>query len=317
MAASRHDDLHFSAHTFTGLGEGPRLIVLGAVHGNEVCGALAIREVLADLDAGRIVIRRGSVSFVPIANPLAWRNRSREGERNLNRRLLPTESPLQFEDHVANWLCPLLEAHDVLLDLHSFHTPGEPFVMLGPQDNDGTLEPFAHAAAERALARRLGITRCVDGWLDTYARGLARRAESGGFTADPSYGVGTTEFMRSRGGYGLTVECGQHDDPAAVRVARHAIDATLAFLGHTDDPAPEPVERIELLRMVEVVDKRHDDDRFEQAWDSFAPVAAGQRIGTHADGTPVQAAADRHILFPNPDAGAGQEWFYLAERVAT
>ena len=43
----------------------------------------------------------------------------------------------------------------VLLDLHSFRSPGQPFVLRGPGDNDGELEPFAHAQAEARLAALL------------------------------------------------------------------------------------------------------------------------------------------------------------------
>jgi len=136
------------------------------------------------------------------------------------------------EDHVANELCPLLQQHDVLLDLHSFHSPGAPFVMVGPQDNEGSLEPFTRAAEEEALARRLGVQRAVDGWLDTYARGAARRGGSS------IYGVGTTEYMRAHGGYGVTLECGQHDDPLAPEVAYKAILNCLAHLALIDAPAP-------------------------------------------------------------------------------
>lgn len=308
--------LHFAAHSFSGLEAGPSLIVLGAVHGNEVCGSLAIRRILAAIEAGEIVIRRGRVSFVPVANPLAWHHRSREGERNLNRRLQPTDAPIEFEDHIANWLCPLLDSHDALLDLHSFHTPGEPFVMLGPDDNNGPLEPFVRAAEERTLARCLGIGRFVDGWLDTYARGIERRRMRGSGDADPHYGVGTTEYMRSRGGYGLTVECGQHDDPAAIQVAERCIRATLAHLDLVDDVAPEPLAAVDHMRIVEVVDKTHDADTFARDWDSFDRLQAGETIGTRADGSPVRADRDTCILFPNPDSEAGQEWFYLAESVS-
>ena len=62
-------------------------------------------------------------------------------------------------DRIANVLCPLLASNDVLLDLHSFHTPGEAFAMLGPRDNSGRLEPFAHAQEEEAMAVRLGPRR--------------------------------------------------------------------------------------------------------------------------------------------------------------
>ena len=43
---------------------------------------------------------------------------------------------------MANWLCPLLAQHDGLLDLHSFQADGQPFVMVGPLDNQGSIEPF-------------------------------------------------------------------------------------------------------------------------------------------------------------------------------
>lgn len=307
-------DFDLEAHRFSGDADGPKLIVLGAVHGNEVCGSIAIRQMLTALKAGDLRIRHGSVTFVPVTNPLAWKQRSREGQRNLNRWLQPTSQPAEFEDHVANWLCPLLARHDVLLDLHSFHTPGEPFVMLGPDDNDDPLEPFARSAEERALAQRLGIRRFVDGWLDTYARGVSRRkANDAG--ADPRYGIGTTEYMRSQGGYGVTVECGQHDDPAAIAVARHCIANTLSFLSMIEDPAPPAVRRAQHLRMFDVVDKSNDGDVFARDWDSFDAVSAGDLIGHRADGSPVTAERDGFILFPNPDATPGREWFYLAETV--
>jgi predicted deacylase len=121
-----------------------------------------------------VQLAAGSLTLVPVANPLAYANGRRIGDRNLNRKLTPTDRPVDHEDHVANWLCPLLAAHEVLLDLHSFQSPGIPFVLIGPKDNDGPLEPFRQAAREEALARRLGVARAVDGWLATYATG--RRA---------------------------------------------------------------------------------------------------------------------------------------------
>ena len=147
---------HLRTHSFKALAPGKRLIVLGAVHGNETCGTRAIERVLAELDSGALQLTRGSVSFVPVTNPLAYQHGQRMGERNLNRNLYPNTQPQDYEDRIANVVCPLLAEHDVLLDLHSFHTAGEPFVMVGPRDNTGALEPFAHAAAEQALALRLG-----------------------------------------------------------------------------------------------------------------------------------------------------------------
>jgi len=299
---------------------GPRLIVTGAVHGNETCGSRAIKRVLAEFDSGALSLQRGSVSLVPIANPLAYRRSQRNGDRNLNRNLYPTAQPRDFEDGIANVLCPLLAQHDVLLDLHSFHSPGNPFVMLGPMDNDDPLEPFALAAREQALALRLGPLRIVEGWLQTYAEGVRQRLARTGsgdrahlLSTDLRYGVGTTEYMRSQGGYGVTLECGQHDDPAAPDVAWQAIRNTLAHLGLTDAPAPQPVADPQLLRLSRVIDRYHADDRFSQPWSSYDAVTQGQQIGLRHDGTPVLADADGFIVFPNASAVAGNEWFYFAQ----
>ncbi|UGQ48274.1 M14 family metallopeptidase [Massilia endophytica] len=308
-------ELHFKSVNYTGQGKGPRLIVMGAVHGNETAGTKGITRVMEMLDKGELRILNGSVTFVPVANPLAYAKGERAGERNLNRNLFPNEHPQDFEDRIANWLCPLLAAHDVLLDLHSFNAQSQPFVMVGPRNNDGPLEPFKHEEEERALARILGVKRFVDGWLRTYGDGVQRRMRgSAELQTVLRYGVGTTEYMRTTGGYALTLECGQHADPQAPEVAYRAIMNTLAHLGLIDAPKPQPVprEEMEALSMVEVHDKLHDDDHFSRSWASFDRVKEGEEIGRRADGTPVTAPFDAIILFPDTGAKANNEWYYLA-----
>lgn len=312
-------DLQFKSVSYTGLGPGPKLIVLGAVHGNETCGTKAIQRITAEIDRGEVAIAAGRVTFVPVTNPLAYRKGERAGDRNLNRNLYPNDNPRDFEDHVANWLCPLLAAHEVLLDLHSTRAKSRPFALVGPPDNAGPLEPFRHAAKERALARRLGVDRFVEGWLSTYAKGVARRAKAAAAkglatrNADPRYGVGTTEYMRSAGGYSITLECGQHEDPSSPEVAYRAIRNTLAFLGLAEGEQPGEVGKHEALRLHEVIDREHEGDRFAREWSSFDPLQKGEVIGLRHDGTEVRAPADGWILFPDRGALPGHEWFYLAE----
>ncbi len=311
----------FKAISYQAMQAGPRLLVLGAVHGNETAGTKGIQRVLSEIDAKTLNLVAGSVTFVPITNPLAYERKQRAGERNLNRNLGPTAEPKEFEDHIANWLCPLMASHDVLLDLHSFQAVGRAFVMVGPENNTDALEPFSRADAEVALALRLGVGRFVDGWLSTYARGVARRRAAMGtissreqqLDTDSRYGVGTTEYMRSVGGYALTLECGQHDDPNAPEVAYRAIVNTLAHLRQIDAPGPMVITDIEALRIYDVIDKAHAGDGFSRPWSSFDQLRAGDLIGTRHDGTSVRAQIDGHILFPNSKADVGHEWFYLAQ----
>lgn len=308
-------------HQFRSLQPGPKLIVLGAVHGTEFCGTRGIERVLRELDSGALKIVRGTVTFVPVTNPLAYQKGERNGERNLNRNLRPTDTPQDFEDRIANQLCPMLAQHDVLLDLHSFQAPAQPFAMLGPQNNAGTLEPFTRAAEEEALVRCLGPKRIVEGWLSAFAMGVQERLartqpneRAQLLSTDPLYGVGTTEYMRTQGGYSITLECGQHNDPQAPEVAYRAIRNTLAHLGLVEGPAPALNADVELLRLTQVVDRFHADDAFSREWSSFDAVAAGSCIAVRHDGTPVVAQEDGYIVFPNPRSPAGNEWFYLAQR---
>lgn len=310
------------AHRFLGFSKGPRLLFLGSVHGNETCGTRALERLVGELADGSVQLARGSLTVVPVANPLAHARGTREGDRNLNRAMMPREEPRDFEDHVANVLCALFAEHDVLVDFHSFHAPGEPFVLLGPSDNEGTVEPFAQAREEETLAAHLGPRRVVEGWMSAYTEGVRRRRGTGA-DADPAvlasefaYGMGTTERMRASGGYAVTIECGQHDDPAAPLVAYRAARQALALLGLTRESPEPPAGPFEVLRLREVVDRAHADDRFVRAWRSFDAVRAGDLVAHFADGRELRAPCDGRVVFPNPAAPPGTEWVYFAEASA-
>ncbi len=311
---------HLRVHQFAGLEPGPKLLVSAAVHGNEIAGVGAIQKVMAQIDSGALTLLRGTLTCIPVVNPLAHQLGRREGDRNLNRNLRPPVVVQDFEDRIARQLCPWLAWADVLLDLHSFQGQGKAFAMMGPRDNTGPLEPFTHEKAEGQLALCVGTDRIVEGWLSTYALGLQRRATRGGSTRqaalqqDAHYGVGTTEYMRSQGGYCITLECGQHADPEAPAVAYRAILRVLVQLGMLDASVvePRPAEPPEILQLYEVIDREHEGDQFERQWASFDAVEKGQRIGTRHDGTPVLAPDGGRIVFPAVNAAPGSEWFYLA-----
>lgn len=305
---------------YRSLVRGPRLIVLGAVHGNETCGVAAIRRIAGEIAAGALSIVRGTLTLVPIANPVAHGLGRREGDRNLNRDFREVVSPETAEDRIANHLAPLLAGHDALLDLHSFASQGEPFVFVGPSDNDGDLEPFAQAAREQGLAAVLGPRRIVHGWMPAFAAGVSARRALGttgsAINDSVAYGVGTTEYMRSRGGFAVTLECGNHADPAAPEVAYRAIVRAIAHLGLVDAPAPPSSGPKEVIELHEVHDRRDPTDSFARTWRSFDRVAAGDIIARRASGETLAAPADGYIVFPNPSALPGREWFYFARHSA-
>ena len=301
-------------HQIAGLKPGPKLLVFGAVHGNETCGTVAIRRVVRELEQDTLRVERGRLTLVPVVNPLAYRLKRRDGDRNLNRNMRVTTDPQDFEDRLSNVICPLLEAHDVLLDLHSFHTPGIPFALIGPNNNRNHLEPFASAEEEETLALHLGVDRFVEGWLETYAQGVHDRRARGA-EAHVDYGVGTTETIRRYGGIGITLECGQHDDDEAPQVAYRAIRGALAHLGMAAaELRPLPPSQPEVIRLYKVLDRLHPDDRFSRDWRSFEAIKRGDVLAVRHDGAELTAEKDGWIVFPHPMAQVDQEWFYLAKK---
>lgn len=300
---------------FHGLKAGPKLLVLGAVHGNETCGPNAIARVIEDCRAGRVSIQRGAVTFLPVANPKAYRQDTREGDRNLNRDLRERPQPGDNEDRIGNRLCAILREHDMLLDVHSFSGEGMPFVFFGPEDNRGTLEPFRHAQAEMAFAGCLDVDLMIHGWLDIYVRLIAARERLNLPRLAVTEGFGTTEFMRFAGGYGVTLECGRHDDPASVDVGYAAIRNVLAHLGLTDEPAPAPAART-VVHMDDLVICEAAGDRLEGDWRTGDRVAKGTPIARRADGSLVTMVRDGFIIFPNPRAKPGEGICYLGTESA-
>ncbi len=295
---------------FAALEPGPRLIVLGAVHGNEPCGPLAIGRIVDAIRSGAISIRRGSVTVVPVANPMAFRLKTREGDRNLNRDLRARAEPQDNEDRLGTLLCPLLAEHDVLLDLHSFTGDGPPFVFAGPDDNAGAIEPFALAGPEWALARRLGVAVAMHGWLDAHEQFRAERARLGFPPLPATEGVGTTEFMRAAGGYAVTLECGRHDDPDAVGIAERAVRAALAHLGLVDEDPPPSTTRT-AIRLSDSLVCEREGDRIADGWRTGDPVPDGAVLGHRADGAPIRQDGPGFIVFPNPRAKPGQMLAFL------
>jgi hypothetical protein len=62
---------------------------------------------------------------------------------------------------------------------------------------------------------------------------------------------------------------------------------------------------------VDVIDMEHAEDRFTREWSSFDRVQQGEVIGHRHDGRAVLAPGDGYIVFPNPRALPGNEWFYF------
>jgi predicted deacylase len=198
---------------FTATAPGRHVLLTALIHGNELCGAWALRDLLA---AG-VRPRRGTLSLA-FANLDAFDrfdpgdpHASRYVHTDMNRLWgeLPwrRDVPAQGVEHRRVLeLLPHVEASDWLLDLHSMHEPGPPLALVGP---------LPHQAEQ---ARALGLSAlCV---ADQGHRAGVRMRDHGRY-GDPH---ATDRFA-------LLVECGYHGAREAVDVARDAIARFLVQAG--------------------------------------------------------------------------------------
>ncbi len=280
--------------TYRSLVPGPTLTVLGAVHGNERCGAEAIGRLIADIDAGVLVPKLGTLQLVPVTNPGAYAQNVRFVERNLNRYLYPKDEKRHYEDHLDPIVCDLLDRTDVLLDLHSYTSQGGPFIFLDPKD-----------PKELAFGTSLGVSDFVCGWSDAFGDGQGNKESQG-----------TTEYARTRGALAVTLECGNHHNADAPDVGYRAIVHAMAHLGMLDANAAatgSPAAQ-RCVRMKSVY-RREAGAVFAKPWRHFDPVAKGEAMARLQGGEILAAPEDGYIVLPKESADAGGEWFYFGTRM--
>lgn len=273
------------SHTYQALAEGPRLLVFGGIHGNETCGTEAINALMHELDAGTLKLAKGSVTFVPMCNPLAHAAGVRYVEKNLNRIFKIHTSPTCEEERFATVLARMVENCDVLLDLHSFHTPGVPFVFRDYND-----------PATCALSAALGVPHTLTGWPELYA------------DKPELNGGDTVAWAHSLGKVATLVECGVHTAPAALALARQCMLGAMGHFGLLADVLP-PAPPTQVVRFASVM--TYHGGKLACDWQNLDVLPAGTVIGWHADGQPVVAEEGCFMVMPNPAPKIGDEWFYL------
>lgn len=214
---------------------GPHAMICAIMHGNELCGAIALDQLLrAEL---RPLV--GTLSLV-FANPDAYHRfdvrqptASRYIDEDLNRLWSPsalTAPRTSAELTRARALRPLVDEVDVLLDLHSMQLDCQPLLLAGP------------APKGRALAAALGSSAVI--------------------VADAGHASGTR--LRDYGGFSapgdarnaVLVECGQHWRATTAAVA---IDIAYRFLRQlamvsAETAAPHLLDGAPPQRWIEVTD---------------------------------------------------------------
>ncbi len=187
---------------------GRHVLISALIHGNELCGAWALKGLL---EAGvRPAVGRLTLMFANLSAferfDEANHDASRFVDEDMNRQWMDERiaEPRTLERQRVAALAPWVQQADWVLDLHSMHEPGAPLLLTGMHPRNLQLA--------RQLANPVHIV------VDAGHKDGVRMRDYGRF------GLPDDQAPETRS---LLIECGFHGDPASRDVAR---DLCIRFL---------------------------------------------------------------------------------------
>ena len=258
---------------------GPHVLINALVHGNEVCGVIAIDHLFR---AG-VRPKRGKLTLgfanaeaylaFDAADPMASRFLDEDMNRVWDADTL--DGPRQTREVArARAIRPLIDTVDLLFDVHSMQHKTAPVIVAGPLDKSV------------AMSKGLGTPEIIVA--DTgHAAGLRLR-DYGGFgdPASPQTAV--------------LIECGQHWEAAAGKVAIDSVYRWLLLHDMIDTEVAAPhlqplPPRQRVVRVETPVTVQTDRFEFAQPFTGLEVLDEGALIGTDGD-TEVRAPHDGCVL---------------------
>jgi|AntRauTorcE11897_2_1112592.scaffolds.fasta_scaffold01482_7 predicted deacylase len=268
--------------------EGQHLLVFGGIHGDEVCGPIALQKLVDELESGVIKILTGKITIVPVCNPKAYEQQKRFIDKNLNRVIMHHPNPTAYEEYLANEIVKLISdtQADALLDLHSYTSGTRPFLFVDSPSDENI-----------AFAKSLSINDWITGWSELYP---------------PASGESdTTGFADTQNMAALTIECGQHKDPAANDVAYQTTIEAMSHFGILNDTEKSQASPHKNIHRLEKIIVKEEGGDFIQDWQHLDTVRQGTVMAVRSTGQEIIAKKDSVILLPHREATVGSEWFYL------
>lgn len=187
---------------------GPHVMISAVVHGNEICGAIALDHLFQT--GIRPLLGRLSLAFMNVdaylsfdpQNPRASRCVEEDFNRLWDERVLAGARD-SVECRRARQVWPVVDTVDFLLDIHSMSNVTEALMIAGPE------------AKGRQLSQALGLPRTV---VSDAGHAAGKRMRDYRPFVDPSSARNA-----------LLIECGQHWEKSSAEVA---IDSAYRFLAH-------------------------------------------------------------------------------------
>jgi hypothetical protein len=302
---------------------GPKVAVIGRIHGNEPVGdgvlARLAAEVQSRLVAGAVITIRGNEQSAEedLRHTVEGSDLNRMWDPvTLSRIHALPAAERSYEQARAVALAPLLLSTDAILDLHSTSRPAAPFLIFRDDQRHG------------AIAMRLGVRHLVTG---IHANGIL----AGGAASDIGLAAG------ERGPrLGFAFEAGQHTDPRNVERAWQVTERFLAEMGvwtapasASDDDAAgdEAGIRPEIYEVTEkVLQAPADADPYRfvgheggepgggrrapaRKLHSFEEVDADEVILRRGRAEVIRAHSPFTMLMPAPATPPGTDLFYVAQ----
>lgn len=261
---------------------GPHVMINALTHGNEVCGAIVVKELL-DLGLrprrGRLTLAFANVEAYQRFDP-ARPDASRFVDQDLNRvwtaAMLDDLSRNSAELRRARQLRPLIDQVDFLLDLHSMHERCAPLAVCGPLDKG------------LVLARQLR----APAWI------ICDEGHPEGCRMRDYAGFGDPDSAKNA----LLIECGQHWEGSAAVVGRDATARFLQLHGIIDaDDLPEnwyqpTAPELHVVRVTEPVVASSMDFRFSDNYTGLETFAEAGTVVAWRDGEPVPTPYPNCVL---------------------
>lgn len=281
-------------HTFEAGQEGPSVLLVGGMHGNEILGVLVAEMFRREFESGSLRLISGTFRLM-LGNPRAIEanGRTAPGRPDMNR-ILRTDlyengGGYGWEGRHAARIMNAARASDITIDLHSTNNPSPAFVCASSSPR--------HREIYRWLRREAVVTD------------PRRLVSKGGGSLD--------EFADDCGKIGICYESGQALDVSNVLPVFEMVKAVLISQGMVEGTLPEPENGSEYEVSGFVPYVPGQSFTFAEGKErGFAPIENGACIGYRA-GEAVCSEVDGIILFPKKPEHQAYDGAvaYLARRI--
>lgn len=217
---------------------GPTVMITALIHGNEICGAIALDQFLKTnprIAVGRLICVFANIAAYQQFNsryPYATRYIDVDMNRIWSDDILMSEQKNK-ELKRARQLLPLVHASDYILDLHSMGSHQTPLILAGTAPDD------------IAFAQKFRLTPYI--------------ISDAGHSQGPR--LRDYKFSQKRTKpVSLLIECGQHWQMASVEVAKAAIQQILFITGLCLEKPDMPMSMMpKVIEVTDIIQAGHHD----------------------------------------------------------